>query len=502
MKSYNGNLGEKQPFSIKGRLITLLLVMILPFIAFSIFKAIDIYNNLEDNTRAENLGLTKVVAHDIDEYIASTGESLIPIASNISVRTQNYEVTNSWFKEMSSKYPYYADILFVDKDGYIKVSINYDPKELERRMINVRDLPYYKKGISSKGVAVGNFMYSKLTGKSVIHVTYPVYDLSGKKIGIVAVALDLTKIQDRLMQVGASKNVVMSVIDANGVYIARSKDSDFWVGKDAFKAKRFREMLGKTEGFYSALSADKTDRIFSFTTTSRVRWFVRVGIDKKHLHDQVKYQLFNHFAVFIPLLLTAIYGWVWIGRDVRMLHKRMEHLSLIDPLTGLWNYRKLNQDLETEFSRGQRYKKSISFAMIDIDYFKMFNDRNGHQKGDDALRAVANTIAAAVRDTDAVYRYGGEEFCILLPETKTAGAIKVAERVREAVEDMDINGRTTQPKGTLTISVGVATYPNNATSKEGLIKCADVSLYHAKNKGRNRVVSYSDGYISLSHMVK
>ncbi len=502
MESYNGSIGEKQQFSINGRLIILLLVMILPFIAFSILKAIDIYNNLEDSTRSENLRFAKVITYGVDDYIASAGESLALIASNVNVRTQNYEAINSWFKEMSPEYPYYADILFVDRNGYIKASMNYSLKGLERRMVNVRNLPFYRKGISSEGVAVGNFMYSQFTKKPVIYVTYPAYDLSGNKVGIVVVALDLTKTQNKLMQTSTLKNTVVSIVDARGVYIARSNGPDFWVGKNISNTKRFKNMLGRKEGSYSAISADKTERIFSYATTGATNWFVRVGIDRKYIHDQVKHQLLNHFAVFIPLLLIALFGWFWIGRDVRTLHKRMEYLSLVDPLTGLWNYRKLNQDLEAELSRGRRYKKSISFAMIDIDYFKTFNDRNGHQKGDDALKAVADTIISVVRDTDIVYRYGGEEICILLPETKTAGAIKVAERAREAVEDVEINGEIAQPKGTLTISIGVATYPDDAISKEALIKCADIALYQAKKKGRNKAVFFSEGYNSSPYMVK
>jgi diguanylate cyclase (GGDEF)-like protein len=224
-----------------------------------------------------------------------------------------------------------------------------------------------------------------------------------------------------------------------------------------------------------------------------VPWFVKVCVDQKIIHAEVMRELANHFALFVPLLLVALFGWLWIGRDVNQLHKMTERLSLIDPLTELWNYRKLSHNLEQEISRARRYKEPLSFIMIDIDYFKQYNDNNGHQLGDEALCSAAQAILSAVRDTDLVYRYGGEEMCAVLPNTDKAGARAVAERMRATVEKAVFTGEKKQPAGKLTISLGVATYPYDSISKEGLINSADIALYKAKEKGRNTVEAYGDG---------
>ena len=125
--------------------------------------------------------------------------------------------------------------------------------------------------------------------------------------------------------------------------------------------------------------------------------------------------------------------------------------------------------------------------MLDVDHFKQFNDTHGHAAGDRALQAVADVIAVNVRDGDVVYRYGGEEFSILLPNATPDEAAQVAERVRQAVENAPIDGEETQPGGTLTVSVGVSSLP--APGPAVMAQRADQALYEAKQAGRNRVVA-------------
>ena len=235
------------------------------------------------------------------------------------------------------------------------------------------------------------------------------------------------------------------------------------------------------------MSADGTMRMFAFATMKNVPWFARSGIDEDVIHEKVMRELAYHFAVFIPLLLIAIAGFLWIGRDVNRLHNQTQQLTLKDSLTGLWNHRKLVQDFERELQSARRNRRDVSCLMIDIDHFKAYNDNNGHQAGDEALRAVADILCSAVRETDFVYRYGGEEFCILLPDTDKEAASVLAERVRSNVEQAKFEGEASQPSGCLTVSIGVAAYPCDAISKDNLISCADKSLYVAKNDGRNRV---------------
>lgn len=482
----------KQFFSLKERLFILLLVMILPFIAFSIYKALSINETLEKQAQAESLLLAKNVAHEIDDYITSTGEFLIPIANSKDVRTQNYPAVNAWFKKIIPSYPYYRSLTFIDLNGNIRASAVLDPGEANSVTTNVRNADFFKKAVVSNDVSVGDFMRYMPTGKPVINVTYPVFNYADKKVGFVSTSFDLRKIQGRLIQLNGSEHTVVGVVNKDGMVIARSKEYGKYSGRDLSQHAIVKAMAGKTEGVDKVTGPDEITRVYGFASTTKVPWFTRAGVDARYIQDQVKGQLVNHFAVFIPLLLVAIAGWLWIGREVDKLHKKTEYMSLVDPLTDLWNYRKLYSRLDHEINRARRLQDKLSFAMIDIDHFKHFNDKNGHQQGDEALRAVAKVIVSAVRDVDFVFRYGGEEMSVILPDTDKASARVVAERICKEVEQASIPGAHEQPSGRLTVSIGLATYPYDSISKEGLIKTADSALYRAKSKGRNRVEAYGD----------
>lgn len=164
----------------------------------------------------------------------------------------------------------------------------------------------------------------------------------------------------------------------------------------------------------------------------------------------------------------------------------MTQLAHVDELTSLGNRRRLDRDLDATMRRAREDGAPVAFAMVDVDHFKTFNDTHGHAAGDAALRTVAAIIATNVREQDVVYRYGGEEFSILLPEATADEAASVAERVRRAVEEASIPGEETQPDGTLTVSVGVSTVPT--VDPSAIAERADQALYDAKQSGRNRVV--------------
>lgn len=159
-------------------------------------------------------------------------------------------------------------------------------------------------------------------------------------------------------------------------------------------------------------------------------------------------------------------------------------LSRLDPLTGLANRRTLDEDL-AELAPTATPGRSTGLLMIDVDHFKHFNDRNGHAAGDEALRAVAGVLQAGVRAGDRVYRYGGEEFSVVMPDADRAEAEQVAERLRVLVERISVPGSAEQPGGTLTISVGIALV--SGTEPEAALRLADRALYDAKSAGRNRV---------------
>ena len=186
-------------------------------------------------------------------------------------------------------------------------------------------------------------------------------------------------------------------------------------------------------------------------------------------------------------LLHAIANQLGVAIVNARLHSEMQRLSQIDPLTGLYNRRGLDERMQVEILRAKRYRHPLSVVMIDIDQFKRYNDTHGHLEGDIILKQVAELLRNHVRETDVVARYGGEEFLLLLPETTEAAAREVAEKIRTAVSEQPFPHTGIAPESKLTISLGVATSSADLSEARELISKADHALYGAKQAGRNRV---------------
>ena len=164
--------------------------------------------------------------------------------------------------------------------------------------------------------------------------------------------------------------------------------------------------------------------------------------------------------------------------------------SIRDPLTGVANHGHFQETLYREISRHERRREKLSLLLVDLDDFKKVNDRFGHPVGDAVLKGVVARLLAAVREMDTVARYGGEEFGVILPETDAANAQRVAERLRAAVAASPVDAGLAGPLE-VTASIGLAVYPDDATTKAGLVDGADKALYAAKRTGKNRVVRYA-----------
>jgi len=168
--------------------------------------------------------------------------------------------------------------------------------------------------------------------------------------------------------------------------------------------------------------------------------------------------------------------------------KKLKKLAITDGLTGVFNHRFFKEQLIKEIIRADRHKKQISIIMLDIDYFKSYNDTHGHPAGDSVLKSIAEILIKNIRNIDIAARYGGEEFAIILVETDKTSAGIVANKLKRLVEDYKFQYERTQPNGKITISMGVATFPDNGKTPDDLISLADQRLYRAKKQGRNKVV--------------
>jgi diguanylate cyclase (GGDEF)-like protein len=170
------------------------------------------------------------------------------------------------------------------------------------------------------------------------------------------------------------------------------------------------------------------------------------------------------------------------------LHELVQRQAVTDELTGLFNHRRFVEALESEAERARRFNQPVGLVMVDLDDFKAVNDSYGHQQGDEVLRQVAGLMRSYSREIDAPARYGGEELAIVLPQTDLSGAGRLAERLREGIEQLEIPRVSGGGSMRVTASLGVAALPESAGDVERLIAAADAALYEAKRGGKNKTV--------------
>lgn len=206
--------------------------------------------------------------------------------------------------------------------------------------------------------------------------------------------------------------------------------------------------------------------------------------------------------------LQSIISQIAVAYDRVKLYSRTKELAIRDELTGIYNRRHFLQMLNLEIKRAERYERPLSLLMIDVDHFKNFNDTYGHLKGDEVLKELAQLLKKNLREVDILARYGGEEFVVMLTDTNMKDAISVASKLRELVQMNLIidtpKAITSQGEALLkniTISVGVSSYPECSSSPEELLNSADMALYMAKHKGRNKVYAYQSGHLPLEELM-
>lgn len=240
---------------------------------------------------------------------------------------------------------------------------------------------------------------------------------------------------------------------------------------------------------HSHAPADRKYKTDSFISYPLIVGSRRVGVinmtDKAGggVYDDRDLNLLDMFA---PQMALALDRAEWHQKATQF-----QLLSITDALTGLLNRRYLEERLGEELERSKRHRFPMSFLMIDIDNFKEYNDRNGHQAGDVALEVSAQCLKSALRSEDVASRYGGEEFSVLLPQTSLAEAQVIAERIRRRVERTTFEHRESQPGGVVTVSIGISSFAPKVDSPETIIGAADQALYLAKSRGKNRVEAFA-----------
>lgn len=480
-------------YGLRSRLLLLLVFMLLPFLVFSTYQAYQGYNQFLQEKRAENVRDASEIAHNVDELVQSTADLLVAISNSKPAREQDFGELKGWFSSVYKKYPYYKNIIYVDLKGNIRAAARTYTKPDGEIIANIKNTPYYKRSLKATGLAYGDFMYAVLSKKPVIHITYPVFGLKHERLGFIAVAFDLSHLQRRIITVNVAEGSDVSIFDQNKTIIARTIDPQHWTGK-SFKACDVFQNRQDALPSVTAPGPDGVVRVMSFQNTKLTPWLVAVCFDAAMLRNQAIKEVLSQLYLFLPLFLVAVIGWMWIGRDVDGLYKAARKLSVADPMTGLGSFVKFNQDLAKDIAQTKRQMKSLSLLLINIDRFKVFNQVNGYQYGNRAIIKIAGIIQENLRDTDFAYRYGGDEFSLILIDTDELDALEFAERVQKKMNQSGFATRDGK-QSTLSISIGVATYPLDASDTDGLVQCAVEALFEAKKENSGvGIVSYAQTF--------
>jgi len=338
---------------------------------------------------------------------------------------------------------------------------------------------------------IGHAVRSRTDGSWIITVTRRLDHPDGSFAGVAMATISGTYFLHLYNQVDIGRNGTISVSLIDGTILMRKPFDQTNVGKSIGKAPFFKVIARVPAGNYENRSVvDGVARLFAYHRVSLYPLVIVVGIAKNEVLAPWRVEaLINLLELAGLITIVGILGLYLAGEIGKRetMEAQLERLVLVDGLTGLGNRHQFEAVLEREWQRAARSGTSLAFLMIDADTFKSYNDRYGHQAGDDVLRSVAGCISGALgRPGDLAARYGGEEFAVFLPETDAAGAFAVAEAIRHAVVALKIAHSGTV-RGIVTISIGVGCMlPNSSSLPSALVKEADFSLYAAKSKGRNR----------------
>lgn len=371
-----------------------------------------------------------------------------------------------------------------------------------------RDFFVQHRGNPSREPFIGPAIQSRSTGDWVITISRRFDDRQGRFAGVVLVSLGIKSFLDLFgkIDVGAQGSIGLST--TGGQMLVRYPYREQDMGRDFSKSANFQRIysggMSGTVSFQSGI--DGIQRLYAYRKNEHYPVLTTVAVGKEEALAVWRRQALLTAGVVAALLLgIALIGWglildirrrtraeaslVAAREDLVQVNRKLAALAAQDPLTGLANRRSFDETLKSEARRASRDGAPLSLLLIDIDYFKGFNDTYGHVEGDACLQAVsACLLQYAKRPGDLVARYGGEELAIILPKTDLAGALVVAEVVRERIDALAIP-HGASAFGHVTVSVGAAAMqgPYAEGSERQLVEAADSALYRAKASGRNRV---------------
>jgi diguanylate cyclase (GGDEF)-like protein len=536
----------KQLLGIRARLALLALILVAPLMLERVRSLEDTRSKQIAAASAELSTLAQRSA-DAQQELISSVETVLKSAAYVRASAGGMGRSCDILRaSLPANLPWIRTLLIVGKNGRVQCSTNNIFVG-----VDLSDRAYLKKARDSRDLVFSDFLFAKLTGKPVVVAAYPVSAINEAMDSFILAGVNLDWMSKIMNNLGGRPGISAVLIDSTGTVLAAPADQASMIGhpldRTTLLSAAAEEAIASDEqqGSISFVAADGSKRVLSFARITGTQSRLIVSIDETKVSAAINREIRTAYvqlgfvclfvllgaliaaekliiqpidmiaamakrfgqgdwsvragrkslpAEFIPLARAFNAMAAQLGQRERELvatNDRLTVIASIDMLSGLANRRGFQSRLDFEWMRAQQSESELSLLMIDVDHFKLFNDTYGHPEGDACLARLGETLAGIALETMGFAgRYGGEEFCLLLPNTGAVRALEIGEMVRSAVQNLAMPHATSSYQ-TVTVSLGVAcTRPNEAQQPGDLIEAADAALYAAKHRGRNAVVEH------------
>jgi diguanylate cyclase (GGDEF)-like protein len=549
----------KRLVGIRARLALLALILVAPLM-------LERARSLED-TRARQIAqasqeFSNLAQHSADAQreVISSVETMLKSAAYIRAAAGGVGRSCDILRaSLPASLPWIRTLMIVGKDGLVQCSTNNIFVG-----VDLSDRAYLKKARETRSLVFSDFLFAKRTNQPVMIAAYPVSAINDAADSVILAGVNLDWMSMAMSNLGGRPGISAVLVDSKGTVLAAPADQASIIGHplDTISPSSAvaEKAIGSDEprGSFSFVAPDGSTHAVSFARIAGTQSRLIVSIDEAKVSAAIDRDIrtaylqlgfvclfvllgaliaaekliiepiemiesvakrFGHGdwsvraatkslpAEFVPLARAFNAMAAQLGQRERHLvatNDRLTVIASIDMLSGLANRRGFQSRLDFEWMKAQQYGCELSVLMIDVDHFKLFNDTYGHPEGDACLSRIGETLSGIANETMGFAgRYGGEEFCLLLPNTDGSKAQEIGEMVRTEVQELAIPHATSSYQ-TVTVSVGVAcTRPNDAQQPGELIEAADAALYAAKHRGRNTVVEHgfvraTDGGMELT----
>ena len=548
----------KQLLGIRARLALLAVILVAPLM-------LDRARSLED-TRSRQIALASQEFADLAQHSADTQREVISsvetmLKSAAYIRAsggvgRSCEILRA---SLPLNLPWIRSIMIVSKDGLVQCSTLNNLVGLD-----LSDREYIKQVRETGGFVFSDFLFAKSNHRPIMMAAYPVSAINREEDAIVVAGINLDWMSKIMSNLGRRPGVSAVLVDSAGVVLAAPADQAGTIGLPLDTVPLLSAVAEKVigsdqpDGTLSFADGEGSKRIVHFVRIPGTQSRLVVSVDESNVTAAINREIRTAYLQLLFVCLFVLLGALvaaekLIIRPIQMMvamakrfgegdwsvraarnrlpaefvplarafnamaaqliererelvttNERLTVIASIDMLSGLANRRGFQSRLDFEWIKAQQHGGALSLLMIDVDHFKLFNDSYGHPEGDVCLARLGETLAGIAAETMGFAgRYGGEEFCLLVPNIDSRRALEIGETVRAAVQELAMPHCTSHYQ-TVTVSVGVAcARPNDKQQPGDLIEAADAALYAAKHRGRNAVVEHgivraTDGGIALA----